>query len=116
MGNAADSTPCWRPGRHRVPAVVAELQARGIAAAEVLRPDNFLDDPALTARRHCWTADHPIAGPIRIAGNPILLSRTPAYATVTLGDLGHDVDRVLRHVLGYGTDAIADLAAQEVFE
>ena len=54
-------------------AVVAQLQPCGIAAAEVLRTDSFLDDPALTARRHCWTAEHPTASAVKIAGNPILL-------------------------------------------
>ena len=50
---------------------------------------------------------HPVAGPMKIAGNPIKLSDTPGKVSEPAPLLGQHTDWVLRDVLGWDDERIA---------
>ena len=58
-------------------AVEERLQALGVPAHRVQNSPECLADPQLAHRRHYWTLDHPLLGPLPVEGPRFLLSRTP---------------------------------------
>ena len=58
--------------------------------------------------------DHPTAGPIRLAGVPVILSDTPGTVRTPPPLLGEQTASVLREVAGLDDERIAELAARGV--
>jgi len=87
---------------------VAACEALGVPAAPVRTLADIVEDPDVSERGLILEVDHPTAGKMRLLGNPLRLSRTPA--------------RILRHapLLGEHTREVLtgwlDLNAQELDE
>jgi alpha-methylacyl-CoA racemase len=77
----------------------------------VLGLDEALDSELVRARGMVVSVEQPGAGPVRLLGTPVMLSRTPADPTRAGGPvLGADTEAVLREA-GYSPDEIRDLMA-----
>jgi CoA:oxalate CoA-transferase len=92
---------------------VDQLVAAGVVAAPVLTPEEAVAHPLYASRGMLETVAHPVLGsvpmvraPYVFSGADVLTERGPA--------LGEHNEAVLRDVLGYGPEAIADLTERGV--
>jgi crotonobetainyl-CoA:carnitine CoA-transferase CaiB-like acyl-CoA transferase len=96
-----------------VDAITDELQAAGVAAGPVLRPDQLLDDSQLQARGAVVTTVHPVAGERRQLGLPWRMdSLGVAYRRAAL--LGEHTRGILIDLLGLSAAEYAQLDADGV--
>ncbi|MET0986039.1 MAG: CoA transferase [Steroidobacteraceae bacterium] len=86
------------------------LQAAGIPAHVVASSEDFGADPQLQARHHVVRMPHPHGGESVVESSRFELSETPAHIARCAPTYGRDNDRVLRELLGYGEDRIAQLS------
>jgi len=86
------------------------LQARGVPVHGVQNSAECWADPQLQHRHHYLTVEHPVHGTCVVEGPRVLLSRTPGVVHRSGPMLGEHTDLVLRQLLGYDDDRIADLA------
>ncbi len=94
----------------------AALQGAGVAASAVQNSAELFRDPQLAARGHFVELEHPSGRPTFVEGPRFSLSRTPARIEKSAPTLGRDSDPVLRDVLGYDDDRIAELAISGALE
>jgi len=87
------------------------LQARGVPASAVQDSRDLLADPQLAERGHFVRLTHPTRGTTMVEGSRFRLSRTPARMPSTAPTLGRDTQHVLRTLLGYSEERIAELGA-----
>ncbi len=89
---------------------LAIFRREGVPAAPVNDVGQALSDPTVAARGMVAEIDYPPTGPIKVLANPIKFSATPVerYAPPPL--LGQHTERVLRDLLGYPPERIAQLA------
>jgi crotonobetainyl-CoA:carnitine CoA-transferase CaiB-like acyl-CoA transferase len=73
--------------------------------------DQVVDDPGTTERDMIVTVDQPGFGPVRIFGQPVKLSASPADPTAPAPALGQHTDAVLQGIAGYTLERIAELRA-----
>jgi benzylsuccinate CoA-transferase BbsF subunit len=95
------------------PGAVHALQALGIPAARVAKPEDLYHDPQLAYRRHFVERPHPSMGrfahempSFRFRDRPIPVERSPL--------IGEHSGLILKEYLGFSDDEIADLYADEV--
>ena len=93
-----------------------KLQAAGVPAHAVQASADLSADPQLAVRGHFLPVTHPTAGASWIESSRIRLSRTPARVPTTAPSLGGDNALVLRELLGYDDDRIAQLAMAEALQ
>jgi crotonobetainyl-CoA:carnitine CoA-transferase CaiB-like acyl-CoA transferase len=72
---------------------------------------DVVDDPATAERDMVVSVPHPGFGEVRMVGQPIKLSATPADPSRPAGGLGEHTEVVLRALAGYDADEIAALRA-----
>jgi len=89
----------------------AALQACGVPASAVQNSRDLLDDPQLAHRGHFVRLSHPTLGTTTVEGARARLSRTPARVAGSAPTLGRDTQHVLRAILGYDDQRIAELTA-----
>ena len=87
------------------------LRQAGVPAYAVLRATDFHSDPQLAAREFFVELDHPELGPMLYDGPVTLFSYTPARPTHAGPTIGQHTFEVLRDILGYDPDEIAEIAA-----
>ncbi|MEL7208660.1 MAG: CoA transferase, partial [Actinomycetota bacterium] len=97
------------------PAVVACLQAIGVATHIVAEGADCLADPQLEHAGHFLRLDHPDRTCL-IENTRFRLSRTPSEVHTRAPFLGEHTWDILTDVLGYDADRIAELAAAELLE
>jgi len=68
-------------------------------------------DPQIAARDMVVEVDYPGHGPVRMFGNPVRLSATPAFARARAPQLGEHTDELLSRLVGLDDEAIAKLRA-----
>jgi crotonobetainyl-CoA:carnitine CoA-transferase CaiB-like acyl-CoA transferase len=91
------------------------LQARGVPAGVVQTAEDVLDhDEHLRARGYYVYLDHPETGRAAYDGIPARLSSTPGRLAAPAPLLGQHNDYVLREVMGFGDEEIADLVVDQV--
>ena len=95
-------------------ALMARLQAAGVAAGVVQEFRHLLRDPQLAHRRHFTTLDHAALGPLPYERAGFRLSESPGGFEDSGPLLGEDNDVVLGEILGLSEDEIARLAAEGV--
>jgi crotonobetainyl-CoA:carnitine CoA-transferase CaiB-like acyl-CoA transferase len=89
------------------------LAAHDIPAAPVQSLAEFMDDPAVQHHRMVQEYAHPEVGPLRLMGQPLVLSDTPTRDPGPPPTLGQHTDEVLRE-LDYDQAAITDLRRRGV--
>jgi crotonobetainyl-CoA:carnitine CoA-transferase CaiB-like acyl-CoA transferase len=89
------------------------LAAHDIPAAPVKTIQQFMDDPAVRHHDMVHEYDHPEVGRLRVMGQPLVFSDTPARDPGPPPTLGQHTDEVLGE-LGYDAAAIAGLRARKV--
>lgn len=87
------------------------LRKAGVPAYVPLRATDFHDDPQLAARGFFVELDHDELAPMRYDGAVTIFSKTPARPTHAGPTIGQHSFEVMRELLGYREDEIAELAA-----
>ena len=87
------------------------LQTAGVAAHAVQNSPELTADPQLAHRRHFVQLSHAALGQSTVEGARMLFSRTPARRPTVAPLMGADNESVLRGILGYDDERIAEIAA-----
>jgi crotonobetainyl-CoA:carnitine CoA-transferase CaiB-like acyl-CoA transferase len=74
--------------------------------------DQVVEDPGTAEREMVVELDQPGYPPLRVFGQPIKLSGTPAEPTRPAPGFGADTDAVLAGLAGYSAERIAELRAE----
>ncbi len=93
---AACSTASW----------IERLRGAGVPCGVPRTIEQVVRSEQVQARDMIVTADHPAIGPVRMTGNPVKLSATPAAQPAPPPMLGQHTEEVLRSVLGFSTQQI----------
>ncbi len=70
--------------------------------------DKVVSDPQIIARDMIVEVEHPVAGKMKIAGNPIKLSDTPGEVKYPAPTLGQHTDEILKDLLDWSPEQISD--------
>jgi formyl-CoA transferase len=90
---------------------ISLLEAAGVPCGPINNLDEVFQHPQIIARNMCITLPHPSAGEVRLVANPIKMSATPIQYETPPPLLGQHTEAILRHVLHYSSDEIAQLKA-----
>ncbi|GAB4332466.1 MAG: CoA transferase [Dehalococcoidia bacterium] len=96
-------------------ALARELKAAGVPASVVLRPTDLYEDAQLAHRGFFVTLDHSVMGPTPYDGLVTIFSETPGQLRKAAPALGEDTEYVLRELLGFTDDEVAEHAATGAF-
>lgn len=103
--------------QHTAEEVMSRLQEAGIAAGVVVNGEDLDRDPQLQARGY-WAQlpaqENGKTEDVILDGPPFKLSKTPGYVAAPGPLLGEHTDSVLRHLLNYSDQQIAQLKAERV--
>lgn len=89
------------------------LEAVGVPAGPIYKMDEVFADPQVQHLGIAIAARHPKRGDVRIVGQPVELSRTPARLVSMTPEAGEHTDQVL-HELGFGDAEIQRLRDAKV--
>jgi crotonobetainyl-CoA:carnitine CoA-transferase CaiB-like acyl-CoA transferase len=89
------------------------LEAVGVPAGPIYKMDEVFADPQVQHLGIAVSARHPKRGDIRVVGQPVELSRTPARIVSMTPEAGEHTDQVL-HELGFGNAEIQRLRNAKV--
>jgi crotonobetainyl-CoA:carnitine CoA-transferase CaiB-like acyl-CoA transferase len=89
------------------------LEAIGVPAGPIYKMDEVFADPQVQHLDIAVSARHPKRGDVRIVGQPVELSRTPARIVSMIPEAGEHTDQVL-HELGLGDAEIQRLRNAKV--
>jgi crotonobetainyl-CoA:carnitine CoA-transferase CaiB-like acyl-CoA transferase len=95
--------------QHPPDVVQVRLQAAGVAAHDVQNSTQCFADPQLAHRRHFRRVPHPLHGDTFVEGPNAAYSRTTPYPAWAGPTVGQHNEAVLRDILGYDDDMIAEL-------
>ncbi len=113
-GELDDLLTKWAAARDRFD-IAASLQAVGVPAAVVARPEDRIEHDIATSVWGLWpVVRHREMGDVRVDGLPVHLSATDWEITRGGPCLGEHNDIVFRDLLGLSDDEIAALRAEEV--
>ena len=93
---------------------IDRLVPAGVPCAAVRGLDEVLTDPQLAAREMIQSVPHAAAGPVKVLGTPIKLSRTPGAVNAPPPRLGEHTAAVLRNLLDLAPGEIARLSSDGV--
>lgn len=98
--------------RDREPFSLArDLKTAGVPASVVLRPTDLYRDPQLAHRGFFVMLEHSVMGPTPYDGLVTIFSETPGRLRKAAPALGEDTEYVLRELLGFADEEIAEHAA-----
>jgi crotonobetainyl-CoA:carnitine CoA-transferase CaiB-like acyl-CoA transferase len=87
---------------------VARLDEAGVPVGPIQTVDQALRDPQVLARNMVSELVHPTAGPMKVVGCPVRLTRTPPSVRTAPPMLGQETDEILAE-LGFSADRIRSL-------
>ena len=85
------------------------LDAAGVPESPINNVEMVVNHPQVKARDMIVEVDHPVAGPIKMAGIPIKLSGTPSSIELPPPVLGANTDEILKELLNLSDEEIAKL-------
>jgi len=91
-----------------------EAKKVGFAYSPINRWTDLLNDPQALANEYLVDFDHPVIGPIKAPGFPVLFSETPAKIQRQSPEHGEHTEEVLLDVLGYSWEQISELKERGV--
>jgi crotonobetainyl-CoA:carnitine CoA-transferase CaiB-like acyl-CoA transferase len=94
----------------------AVLLEAGVPVGAINTIDQLVEHPQVKARGSIVDMAHPRAGPVRVVGVPVRLSRTPGAVRTPSPRLGEHSAETLRDVLGLGEDEVARLIRDKVVQ
>ncbi|MBI3801063.1 MAG: CoA transferase [Deltaproteobacteria bacterium] len=100
--------------QHTPEEVMRRLQPAGIAAGVVANGEDLDRDPQLRLRGYWAQVNTPEGDEVVLDGTPVKLSATPGYVAAPGPLLGEQTDTVLRRLLGYSAEHLAQLKAERV--
>ena len=103
----------WTQGRDKWQ-VTKTLQAAGVAAFPSMTSKDLADDPHLNARGFFARLEHPEVGVRAHTAMPWRLSNAPNGVRTPAPLIGNDTDYVMRELLGYSAQEVAELKDAEV--
>jgi benzylsuccinate CoA-transferase BbsF subunit len=89
--------------------LMAALRAAGVPAGVALRGSDLLVDETLRKRGHFWELPHPEMGPLDYNGPAYRFETTPSRLTKAAPCLGEDTAFVLKDILAFDDQKIAEL-------
>lgn len=92
---------------------LARLEAVGVPAGPIYKLDEVFADPQVQHVGIAVSGRDSVRGDVRIVGQPIDMSRTPAEIETMIAEPGEHTDDVLRQ-LGYGADGIKALREKKI--
>jgi crotonobetainyl-CoA:carnitine CoA-transferase CaiB-like acyl-CoA transferase len=96
--------------------VAATLQAAGVPAGFMQRPDEFESDPQLQAREFLRVLEQPGLEPRAVDNAPFRSQRIPAPADIPAPEPGEHTREICTGLLGLTTDELNRLIASGVLE
>ncbi|MED1468972.1 CoA transferase [Bacillus salipaludis] len=103
----------WLSG-YTVAEAVEMISEGGVPCSPILTIGDVCEDEHTKAREMLIQVDHPVAGKMKIPGNPVKLSQTPAVIKEASPILGEHTGQVLKDVLKWDWKRLQDLEEQEV--
>ena len=103
-------------GNYPAEEVMLLMQEAGIAAGIVLGPEDLLEDPQLSHRKHFWHLDHSELGNYPHLGESFQLSRTPVEPRMAAPILGEHTEYVCNQIMNMHDDEFIELFGEGVFE
>lgn len=100
-------------GQFTMQEILQVLQRHAVPGAPILTIADLAVDPHILARNMLIEVDHPVAGKIRIPGNPIKLSDSVDKVQRPAPVLGQHSEEVLQQ-LGYSAERIAGLKNKHI--
>jgi benzylsuccinate CoA-transferase BbsF subunit len=94
--------------------LMAALRASGVPAGVALRGSDLLVDDTLRQRGHFWSLPHPEMGVLDYNGPAYQFEATPSRLTKSAPCLGEDTAFVLKQVLSFHDEKIAELTESGV--
>jgi len=101
---------------HTAEEVMSQMQANGIAAGVVQNVRDLRSDPQLGERGYFWDLEHPVLGVFPHAGQPSVMSETPAMPRMRAPCLGEHTEHVCTQMLGMPDDEFLELFQAGVFD
>jgi crotonobetainyl-CoA:carnitine CoA-transferase CaiB-like acyl-CoA transferase len=92
---------------------LAVLDEHGVPAGPIYRMNEVFDDPQVRHLGIAQPVEHRERGAIRLVGQPVTLSRTPAAIATAMPDKSEHSDAILEEI-GYSAADIARLRAQSI--
>ncbi|MFC1926151.1 CaiB/BaiF CoA transferase family protein [Chloroflexota bacterium] len=103
-------------GQHTAEKLMEELQGIGVAAGVVQTYEDLFNDPQLNHRGHYVNLEHSSAGRYACDGIPVKLSKTPGGPRFAAPCYGEHNEYVLKEILAYSDEEIADLVSGGALE
>jgi benzylsuccinate CoA-transferase BbsF subunit len=95
---------------------MAMMQAEGVFAGAVHRPEDLYTDPQIKHRQHFVSMIHKEIGPHLYQSCAYRLSKTPSEIRMPAPCLGEHTEYVLREFLEMSDDEISDLVIDGALE
>ncbi|MED4203560.1 CoA transferase [Neobacillus mesonae] len=99
---------------YSVEEAVKLVSEAGVPCSPILTIEDICEDEHTNAREMLIEVEHPVAGPIKIPGNPVKLSHTPAVIKEASPSLGEHTEAILKDVLKWDTARLQALEGQKV--
>ena len=103
----------WTRGRATMDALDL-CRRHGVPAGKVQSMADVAENPFTWERGMLAELEHPVSGKLKLLGSPFKSSRSPGVLEVPAPVLGQHSEEVLRDLLGYDDDKIAQLAEEGV--
>jgi crotonobetainyl-CoA:carnitine CoA-transferase CaiB-like acyl-CoA transferase len=93
---------------------LAELEKNQVPGGPINNLAEVFADPQVRERGMVSQWQHSVGTPFEMVSSPMKLSRTPVRRDLPPPTMGQHTDEILRQVLGYADQQIAELRAQQV--
>jgi CoA:oxalate CoA-transferase len=90
------------------------FEKEGLPYSPINNLKQISEDPHIAYRKMLVEIDQPRVGKMRIANSPIHMSETPGEVYAPAPLLGQHTDEVLKSLLGYSDETIAQLKKEDI--